>query len=527
MTRSRLAVVVALALVGSAVPAWAQRGGGGGGRGGAGLGGGGQGGGGLGGGGLGGGGQGGISIDAEGVLRPSKGKAGKRILTAPKLREELAARSELRRVSLKQLDRELRSQQSAGTELPPELALLAGLVRIEYVIFDKENQDILIAGPAEGWTIGADGREIGESTRRPVLHLADLATALRCVLAGDGEVRCSIDPQQRGLAAMQQYKYDWTTKRDVAEEMRREVMDRLGLQLVRVSGVPSGSRFSLVLIEADYRMKRMALGLEKVLGLTSHLDTLVDLAEHGQSRPTLARWWFTPWYEPVLTSPDRAVFKLRGQALKVLNEEVFVEANGARRGSGQSNPEWDRFSVSFTKLLPSLETTVPAFADLHNLFDLMMVAGLIRHEQHGDWLNGSALLDAELLPITTGRQPERAEPVVTYRLHQKSEAGRRKAFTTIAFGGVSMRPSDVLTGRPMEPDQSGVLVKLLPSNPPGAGRSADAGSPARVRSTSATATTTTATSPLAGISARTAVATSNPTARWWIDLPSIDPLDRK
>ena len=38
---------------------------------------------------------------------------------------------------------------------------LAGLQKIEYVFFYPETGDIVIAGPAEGWTLGSDGAVVG------------------------------------------------------------------------------------------------------------------------------------------------------------------------------------------------------------------------------------------------------------------------------------------------------------------------------------------------------------------------------
>jgi hypothetical protein len=422
--------------------------------------GGGFGGGGLGGGGLGGGGLGGgIVIDPKGVLRTDKNaRTAMRVIPA-QLERDLATRAELRQVSLKQLDRQLRDALAASGEIPQEVQWLAGLVKIEYVIFDPANLDVLLAGPAEGWQYTSEGRAIGSTTKRPVLFLGDLAAALRCVLGGPGEVHCSIDPQREGLASARDYYAALKQAPDdnrAAETIRSEFTRRLDLQVVTTQGVPAGSRFARVLVEADYRMKRMAIGIEKMPGLPTHLDAVVEHTQAGDMDPTMARWWFTSQYEPFLTNADQTVFRFRGPGVRLLNEEMFVGRDGSLDGAGRPNRDWDRFSQTFTRLFARLETQFPVFADLHNLFDLMVTAGLIQQQQAGTWLDGSALLDSAVYQIPTGLQPKWTEPVFTYRFHTRKDGGVRRRLFSIAYGGVSIRPTEALA-TPFELDRQGEL----------------------------------------------------------------------
>lgn len=497
--RSITLASVGLALTLTAT-ATAQRGGGGGG---------------LGGGGLGGGGQGGVVIDARGVLRPAdKSIKSTRRQAAPKLDEELAARSDLRRISLRQLDAQIRSHIDNGQPLPDELRLLAGMYRVEYVVFDKAARDVLIAGPAEGWVLAADGREIGKSSRRPILHLEDLAAALRCVLAGDGEASCSIDPTREGLEAVNRYQYTPTTSKEKAESQRQDVIERFGLQVVRTSGVPAGSRFALVMIEADYRMKRLAMGLEKASGLFTHLDSLVELTQQGQFNFSLLRWWFTPDYDPVLSSADGGIHKIRGQAVRLMNEEMAVAADGRRLGPAGAVGA-DKFSQSFTKQFRNLEASYAAFSDLRNLFDLMLVAAIVEQQKHSDWLSNHALLDERVYAIPKHEQPKRAEPAVMYKLHQKSDSGRRKAYITVAYGGVTINASQALKSSTMQTDASGELTTgLFPVS-----TRADIPKAKATQNEALGATAASAPRPVAGLEKNADVA-ATPAAnqRWWEDI---------
>jgi hypothetical protein len=399
-----------------------------------------------GGGGQGGGLQGGVIVDAQGVLRQKRSGLKSKSIRVPNVAEidkQIARRSDLRRVSLKQLDAELIKSAEAHSKPTPEIEMLAGLYRIDYVIFDDKNKDVLLVGPAEGWSV-VDGREVGRTSKRPTLHLEDLVVSLRTNLGGAREASCSIDPTKDGLASLSTYDMPIASSKKEAESVRDVIGEKVGLQTVRTGGVPEGSRFALVMVEADYRMKRLALGGEKIAGVVTHLDALVSLNMRGKKNTNLARWWFTPGYQEVASSADGSVYSLKGPALKLMNEEVLFDDKGERRGTGRSNPDWDKYSDSFNEHYEKLQSAVTPFADLRNLFDLMMVGALIERHQAADWFAGGALLDGTKYKTPTYEIPARAETVVNYRLDSKSEGGRKRALFTVAFGGVSMNPGAVL-----------------------------------------------------------------------------------
>lgn len=394
---------------------------------------------------LGGGGAGGIYIDPEGVLRELPRRTSAKRGTSDEVEESSTPSSEARHVSLKRLDQALRPLLESQQPIPREIDLLAGLVRIDAILIDRSTKDILLVGPAEGWIV-KDGRIVGEETGRPLLQLADLTNALRCVLDGSGIARCSIDPTREGLAALKEKSFPTDINTKTASNFRKEVEETYGLQTVRTGGVPEGSRFALTMIEADYRMKRMAIGKEKVKGVVSHLDALAQLTREDAHRGTLARWWFAPAYDEIRADEAKSSFRFVGQGVKLLNEEVLFNAEGERSGLGRSNPDWDRFSDSFTAKFPELEKEYAVFADLRNLFDLMMVAGLVRQQGIEDWLRGTAFLDSSLYLTPTWAPPTHAEPVVMTRIHRGRRDGKSVRFLTIAYGGVTIDPMTVLSG---------------------------------------------------------------------------------
>ena len=263
----------------SSATTFAQFGGGGGGFGGGG-GGFGGGGGGFGGGGGGGGNQGsGVIVDANGVLSTQVVTDPNGVLTRQRVAEamnrlegDLAKPSKLRKVSITKLEQAIKERIEAGGGPSDAMLHLAGLTRIDYVFCYPETGDIVLAGPAEPWAVAPSGRVQGIETGRPVIELQDLVAALRSFppgKSGQGPlIYCSIDPTAEGLSRMQQFLMQFGRQATPGDTqfIVNELRERLGLQVVTVGGVPADTHFAQVLVEADYRMKLIGIGLEKAAG---------------------------------------------------------------------------------------------------------------------------------------------------------------------------------------------------------------------------------------------------------------------
>src|SRR5690349_21497694 len=102
---------------------------------------------------------GGVSISADGALGNTS------LLDLKRLDESLAETLqgpsaklkkpvELRKISLKAIEDALAANgQAPITALPEELKYLAGIQRIQYVLLYPETNDIVLAGPGEGWKL--------------------------------------------------------------------------------------------------------------------------------------------------------------------------------------------------------------------------------------------------------------------------------------------------------------------------------------------------------------------------------------
>lgn len=368
------------------------------------------------------GGQAGVFVDAQGVLRRNivpdpTGMLRRQQVAAAEatLPRELARQSELRKISLTRLEKALAAN---GGVMTDEMRYLAGLLRLRYVFLYPESGDIVIAGPAEGWAPESDGRMTGLRTSRPVLQLQDLVVALRAFPPSQAKtpmVGCSIDPTQEGLASMQQFLRSTGRYATPAQTqyLANGLRSSLGLQKVRIDGVPADTRFAQVLVEADYRMKMIGIGLErpKVRGLTS----FVDLANPTQvSRNALSRWYFVPEYECVRASDDGMAMELVGDGVKLVGEQELVSAGGDRSASALSSRASKAFVTSFTKAYPQLAAASPVYAELRNLIDMLVAAAYIQHEDmyHKAGWDMTLLGDEGTFPVRLYNAPTQVESAV-------------------------------------------------------------------------------------------------------------------
>ncbi len=276
----------------------------------------------------------GVAVDAAGVVQlkstaDQSGRLTKEQQAAVRagLNTQAAKASRMRCISLKHLEKAIRDNSGAITDA---MRYLAGLLRVRYVFFYPDSGDIVIAGPAEGWTADPAGRIIGISSGRPVIRLDDLCVALRAFPPSGSATKligCSIDPTKEGLAAMQRFLRSVGSNADPRDAQRTQfivegLQSNLGLQRVTVNGVSAKTHFAVVMVEADYRMKLIGIGLERP---PVKLVSWVDRANAAQiSRNALARWFFTPDYQCVRTSTDGTAMELVGDGVKVLPKVCCV-----------------------------------------------------------------------------------------------------------------------------------------------------------------------------------------------------------
>ena len=417
----------------------------------------------------------GVWIDPQGVLQRdgSEDRTGQlsalRQASRPgPFRQNSRHPSPLRKISLCRLEREVQLCLQSGLPVPEEMQSLAGLQRMEYLFVYPEERDLVLAGPAGPWQADSEGRFLSLQTGLPVVRLDDLVVVFRHVLQNpDARFGCNITPTDEGLKRLREYldqRKDRALRPGESERWVAELRSRLGRQKIDVHGLDPRTRTARILVEADYHMKLIGMGLaEAVPGVRSYLD-LIEVPK-GMPPPPMEvlRWWFTLHYEAVQASPDHLAFWLQGPGIRVLSENELLTAEGRRVHTGQAEPTNRLFAKSFSDHLEDLARKYPVYGELRNIGDLAVVAFLIRIEGLAEKIGWTAryFLDSAGYPIPLGPAPTEVESVVNSR-----ELNRRYILAGVS-GGVWINPAEVVKKDSVPHDYTGKTEqKYTSSRPP-------------------------------------------------------------
>ena len=354
-------------------------------------------------------------------------------------------KSPLRMVSLTRLERAVQLRAAAGRAPSEEMQMLAGLERVKYVWVFPETHDVVLAGPADDWQQDAEGRLVTKGSSHPVLRLDDLVVVLRYMQsAADARFGCSITPTEEGLARTRAFVAESSQtplKPGHADEWLEKLRSQLGRQNIVIHGIDPHTRVGRVMVEADYRMKLVGMGLEEgVLGVPSYLSG-VQLNKDGTAPPLdVLRWWFTLNYDAIRATPQHDGFELVGQGVKVLSENELLTATGQHVHTGGSSVLNHQFAHDFTEHFPELAAKYPVYAELQNIFDLALVGALVRTEKlpdRADW-HLTCFGDPKQYPVELHDAPETVESVINHRVVNKAH------ILVGVSGGVSVDPNKLL-----------------------------------------------------------------------------------
>lgn len=369
---------------------------------------------------------------------------------------DLMKKSPLRKISLKRLQQHIEEHLKQGQELPDDILKLAGLQRIEYVFAFPEENDIVLAGPAEGWVENAGGRVVGITSGRPVVLLEDLLTALR-IFATDQPaqtwVGCSIGSTAEGrrrLSELQRELPRRISKQDeqaFAEQIVPAIEEALGNASVTVFGTPDRTNMARVLLESDYRMKLIAIGREPP---PIEMPTFFGKLK-GAPRENFQRWWFTPNYQCVEVTPDRLAFRMAGQGVQLGTEEYKQDGKGGFLKVKKEPLRAARlYAESFTKKYDRISEASPVFGQLRNMIDVLIIANYIQREDllATTGLEINTLLDNDKVPVDIHDSPSQAKCL--------ANAGWKGNKMVAPSGGVcilaseALRESNLIKGNPQK-----------------------------------------------------------------------------
>jgi hypothetical protein len=191
------------------------------------------------------------------------------------------------------------------------------------------------------------------------------------------------------------------------------------------------------MVEADYRMKLIGLGVERPpIPLTSYIEK----ARAGSlGRNGMVRWFFVPDYECVRVSDDGLAMELVGDGVKLVGESELVDSDGARHRSTHVDKASQMFALGFTKKYPQLAERSPVYAQLRDVIDMAVAAAYVQQEDlygKAGWDLG-VFASEEKFPVETHAAPTQVETVVT-------SVWKGSQLVTPLGGGVVLHPKRAL-----------------------------------------------------------------------------------
>lgn len=405
--------------------------------------------------------NGGVTIDAEGFLSARAKVDPSGALTMRRLNEakvnvdqDLQKPSKLRKVSLVRLEKQVRALLDAGKPIPDDMQYLAGLTRITHVFYYPETDDIVVAGPAEGYFRAGNNHIVGMSTGAAVLQLQDLIVALRAFSPDSGTrvISVSIDPTQQGLRNLNAAKRQvGAVNPNQAMDVARHFRDALGYQEITIKGVSPKTHFAQVLAGADYNMKLIGIGLEQPqVGITSFMEVATT-----RSAATMQRWFFQPNYNSVTVAEDSMAMELTGSGVQLLGENENVTNQGKRVSTGKLNKASQKFTASFTKAYDKLAEVSPLYGELRNLMDMSIAAAFIQkmglYEKAG-WSMDS-FGDESIVSVERFRAPQKVDAVL-------NAVWRGSTLLPAIAGGVTIQPRVCLNSDKVTVDTEGKINEV-------------------------------------------------------------------
>lgn len=289
-----------------------------------------------------------------------------------------------RALSLRILQEQTKACQKKG-ECPEELLNLAGISEIIGYVVDEKNHDIILIGEV--------------NINDPPLYLEDFVVALRntwlkySIKNGNifyySDPGCSIDPDKRiirELDLLVQKIFSCTSPEEVEKYIQDWHQICQSPQNVRILGIPFNTRFSWVMVKADYDMKRIVDGYESldIPGFNSLMDMTLEVAKrdiiHGRrlSIPfsSMNRFWFYPGENTF--KEDHGIVLIERSQVILLTEEEHLSKDKRIVGTGRVDPLAKQFTNIFTQKYEQVAQKKPIYKELGNLFRFVALAKIFK-----------------------------------------------------------------------------------------------------------------------------------------------------
>ncbi len=202
------------------------------------------------------------------------------------------------------------------------------------------------------------------------------------------------------------------------------------------------------MVEADYRMKLIGIGLEPPpVKITSFIAAASPGALAGNA---LVRWYFVPEYKCIRVAEDGLAMQMEGWGVKLVGAQELVAQSGERAQGNAESRASKVFCKSFTDQYPNLANREPVYAQLRNLIDMSVAAAFIQAQdyyQQSSWDLG-VFGDESKYAIQTYTVPKQVESAVNVFV-------KGNAIMTPIGGGVQIRPLEAVSQENRLPDEDG------------------------------------------------------------------------
>lgn len=344
--------------------------------------------------------------------------------------------TDLRWISLRQLDRDLANRIDDGKAASIAAEMLGGLCRIDYVFIDRENNDCWLAGPAGNIAATKRGDLLHRELLLPPVLLEDLLCVAAHVLEGHGEFGCSIDPDPTRLVSAYQMANEKASLRLLSRDPETWVeiwKEKLGRQQANIIGIPQNSPTGFALIIADAHMKRLAFGLEPSTGNVGNYWLESD--RRGDAREqSMVRWWFALSNHPIAHDPENHLYQFAKSNVQVLSETQWISSQGQRLVAASPDAAADAFAKNFSNHFDELQKAHPVYGRLRHIFDLAVALEIARSE--------FLAIDAPPFEILGDPKYSPQLPVAPKSIESIVATRKRKddSISAIVSGGVSINP---------------------------------------------------------------------------------------
>lgn len=162
-------------------------------------------------------------------------------------------------------------------------------------------------------------------------------------------------------------------------------------------------------------------------------------------------------YKAVAAVPAHDAFEIRGQGVKVLSENELLTEQGERVHTGNSDVLTSEFAHNFTEHFAQLAEKYPVYAELRNVFDLALVAALVKAEGLSDRVGWHMTCFATpgKFPVAAAQPPATVDTVINHSVVNK------KQILAVISGGVTVEPAAYVRSTALQTDRQVAVGSTL------------------------------------------------------------------